>query len=122
MPQARFVIHKHQATHLHYDLRLEKDGVLKSWAIPKGLPLEFGVKRLAVSVSDHPTDYIGFKGTIPEGEYGAGTVEIWDSGRYSTETWEDKKIIFKFNGNRYKGWYAMVHTRGNNWIIFRVKR
>lgn len=118
-----FVIHEHHARSLHYDLRLEKDGVLKSWAVPKGIPLEKGTKRLAIQVEDHPLDYAGFEGTIPEGEYGAGTVRIWDSGTYETVSWEEGKIEVIFRGKVLSGRYALVRfsrAGGNQWLIFRT--
>lgn len=118
----RFVVHRHHVTHLHFDFRLEKEGVLKSWAVPKGLPDKAGVKRLAVQTPDHPLDYIDFKGVIPEGEYGAGTVEIWDKGGYELESWEVNKAVFRLNGNKLKGWYALVHMGGKNWLIMKLKK
>ena len=116
----RFVIHKHKATHLHYDFRLEMEGVLKSWAVPKGVPEEIGIKRLAVAVEDHQLDYIGFEGIIPEGQYGAGTVEIWDNGDYELESMEKGKIVFRLKGGKVKGRYALIHTQGGNWLIFKT--
>jgi bifunctional non-homologous end joining protein LigD len=115
----RFVVQKHDASHLHFDFRLEMDGVLKSWAVPKGPPLESKEKRLAVHVEDHPVSYIGFKGVIPEGNYGAGTVEIWDSGTYEVllKTKKDLKIIL--HGKRLEGEYHMVNFKGKNWLMFK---
>jgi len=117
----RFVIQKHQATHLHYDFRLEMDGVLKSWAVPKEPPTATGIRRLAVQVEDHILDYINFEGTIPEGEYGAGTVEIWDKGRYTLKNRTDKMIEFTLQGSRLRGDYALIHFKENNWLLIRKK-
>ena len=121
--QPRFVVHKHDATHLHYDFRLEMDGVLKSWAVPKGIPEEGDAKRLAVAVEDHELDYMDFEGVIEEG-YGAGTVEIWDSGTYEVESRKPHKIVFRLNGTKLKGAYVLVQMKGKgekNWLIFRKK-
>lgn len=117
----RFVIQKHQATHLHYDFRLEMDGVLKSWAIPKEPLTKAGVKRLAVQVEDHELNYINFEGTIPEGMYGAGTVEIWDKGTYTLKTRKENKIEFTLHGNKLKGDYVFIRFRNKNWLFFRKK-
>lgn len=116
-----YVIQKHQARQLHYDLRLERDGVLKSWAVPKEPPSKKGVKRLAVQVEDHPIEYASFKGTIPEGEYGAGTVEIWDKGSYEAEKWMEKEIIVNIQGEKLTGTYCLIKFKKekNNWLFFR---
>jgi bifunctional non-homologous end joining protein LigD len=119
--KSRFVVHKHQASQLHFDFRLEKDGVLKSWAVPKGIPEEPGIRHLAVQVEDHPLDYIDFKGTIPAGQYGAGTVEIWDNGTYQATKWTDKEIAFEVKGKKLSGEYVMVHTRPKDWILLKRK-
>lgn len=117
-----YVIQKHVATHLHYDLRLEMDGVLKSWAIPKDPPITQGVKRLAVQVEDHPVEYASFEGTIPEGEYGAGTVEIWDKGTYKLIDRKEDKLIVEIDGERLKGIYVLVRFRDKkNWLFFKKK-
>lgn len=118
-----YVIQKHAATHLHYDLRLEMDGVLKSWAVPKTPPTESGIKRLAVQVEDHPIGYANFEGTIPEGEYGAGTVEIWDEGEYVLKERDKDKLIFEIKGRKLSGLYCLVRFKGKkNWLFFKKKR
>jgi DNA ligase D-like protein (predicted 3'-phosphoesterase) len=117
-----YVIQKHAATHLHYDLRLEMDGVLKSWAIPKEPPTAPNVRRLAVQVEDHPIEYANFEGTIPEGEYGAGSVEIWDRGTYRLIDRKEDKLIVEINGNRLKGTYILVRFKDQkNWLFFKKK-
>jgi DNA ligase D-like protein (predicted 3'-phosphoesterase) len=117
-----YVIQKHNASHLHYDLRLEMDGILKSWAVPKEPPKEKGVKRLAVATEDHPIGYENFEGTIPEGEYGAGTVEIWDKGSYELESRKRDKIVFHIKGNKMKGRYVLLKFKNQekNWLFFKV--
>ena len=117
----RFVVQKHRATHLHYDFRLEMDGVLKSWAVPKGPPTQPGVRRLAVQVEDHALSWIDFEGTIPKGEYGAGSVEIWDRGTYTLKNRTDKIIEFTLQGTKLKGNYALIHFKENNWLLIRKK-
>lgn len=104
----RFVVHEHFSKHHHFDFRLERDGVLKSWAVPKGLPERDGERRLAIAVEDHPLDYIGFSGVISEGEYGAGKVTVADSGTYIPVIWEEKKIEIFLSGNRFTGTYVLV--------------
>jgi len=117
-----YVIQKHAATHLHFDLRLEMDGVLKSWAIPKEPPTASGVKRLAVQVEDHPVDYASFEGAIPKGEYGAGTVEIWDKGTYKLIDRKEDKLIVEIDGAKLSGAYVLVRLKdGKNWLFFKKK-
>ena len=113
-----FVIQKHRATRLHYDVRLQKDGAMPSWAVPRGLPIARGDKRLAVRTEDHPIEYNAFHGTIPEGHYGAGEVRIFDDGTYERLEWTDKKVSFKLNGRRYPGLeFHFVKTR-TDWLAF----
>lgn len=117
-----YVIQKHSATHLHYDLRLEMDGVLKSWAIPKEPPLKEGIKRLAVETEDHPLDYANFEGEIPEGAYGAGKVEIRDKGHYTPLEIGEGKIIVEIKGEKLKGVYCLIKTKfkeQKSWLFFR---
>src|SRR3954451_21039940 len=114
---SRFVIQKHDATRLHYDFRLEMDGVLKSWAVPKGLPWKQGEKHLAVEVEDHPVEYAGFEGIIPKGQYGGGTVMLWDRGNYFVfgeeplQSWRDGKLHIVLEGEKAKGEWTLVRTR-----------
>jgi len=118
----RFVIQRHSATHLHYDFRLEMDNVLKSWAVPKEPPTETGVKRLAMEVGDHQLSYIDFEGTIPKGEYGAGTVEIWDKGTYAIKDRSTDKIVFTLHGQRLKGNYTLIRLKeSKNWLLLKNK-
>lgn len=128
-----FVVHKHASRSLHYDLRLESNGVLKSWAVPKGFSTDPKVRHLAVQTEDHPMSYANFAGTIPEGEYGAGTVEIWDKGTYKNlkegqtleEGIERGEITVWFDGKKLKGSYALIHTNygkgDKSWILFKMK-
>src|SRR2546427_4975857 len=121
-----FVVQRHDARRLHYDFRLERDGALASWAVPKGVPIEPGEQHLAVHVEDHPIEYTRFHGEIPKGQYGAGTVEIWDSGTY--ELLEEKPnggLTVRLKGKKLNGTWALVpaHLSGNekNWLIVRKR-
>ena len=120
-PERLFVIQKHNATRLHYDLRLERDGVLVSWAVPRGLPTVPGERRLAVRTEDHPMDYADFEGWIPEGHYGAGEVKIFDRGTYEPLEWKDDKLTFRLNGQRHRGEFHLVKTK-TDWLVFLSKR
>lgn len=116
-----YVIQRHDARNLHWDFRLERDGVLVSWAVPKEPPTEKGVRRLAIQTEDHPMEYASFSGVIPEGEYGAGTVELWDQGTYETIKWREKEIIVILSGERLKGQYCLIrfHKVKDGWLFFR---
>ncbi|MFL5864099.1 MAG: non-homologous end-joining DNA ligase [Solirubrobacteraceae bacterium] len=125
--EARFVVQEHHATRLHWDLRLEHDGVLASWAIPNGIPADPSDNRLAVHTEDHPLEYLDFHGEIPAGEYGAGTMTIWDQGTFETHLWEDKKVEITFHGERLSGRYGLfpIGQRGHDgsekdWMIHRM--
>lgn len=127
------MVHEHWARHHHFDFRLEmpsyakalegEEWVLKSWAVPKGVPEKNGIKRLAISVEDHPVDYIDFKGEISEGCYGAGTVKIFDKGEYGLIDRTENRIPFRLKGQKLKGEYSLVEIKGreNWWLLFRVE-
>ena len=117
---SRFVVQEHHARSLHWDLRLERDGVLVSWAVPKGIPDDPKRNRLAVHVEDHPLSYIDFAGEIPAGSYGAGEVQIWDAGSYDCHKFRDDEVIVTFHGKRVQGKYALFQTDGKNWMIHRM--
>ncbi|GAA3565591.1 DNA polymerase ligase N-terminal domain-containing protein [Nonomuraea rosea] len=115
-----FVIQEHHARSLHWDLRLERDGVLVSWAVPKGLPADPGTNHLAVHTEDHPMEYLTFHGEIPKGEYGGGSMTVWDTGTYETEKWSDREVKFVLHGGRASGRFVLFQTRGKNWMIHRM--
>ena len=119
----RFVVHEHEATHLHYDFRIEMHGVLRSWAIPKGPSMDDSQKRLAVLVDDHPLEYIDFEGIIPEGRYGAGPVVVWDNGTYDLLEEKTDKISFILKGKKLKGNFTLVRMKGKEkeWLLIKQK-
>ncbi|QIS08671.1 ATP-dependent DNA ligase [Nocardia arthritidis] len=116
-PGNRYVVQEHHARRLHWDVRLERDGVLVSWAVPKGPPTSSDQNRLAVHTEDHPLEYLEFHGAIPKGQYGAGEMMIWDAGTYETEKWRDDEVIVEFHGQRLNGRYAFIQTNGNQWLM-----
>jgi bifunctional non-homologous end joining protein LigD len=121
---ARFVVQEHHARRLHWDLRLERDGVLASWAVPKGIPMRKKPNHLAVRTEDHPLEYLHFHGEIPKGQYGAGSMTVWDTGTYDTEKWSDDEVMVVFHGDRVHGRYVLFRTDkepgGNQWMIHRM--
>ncbi|MDD1685179.1 MAG: ATP-dependent DNA ligase [Methanoregula sp.] len=120
-----FVLHEHFAKHHHFDLRLEHDGVLKSWAVPKGLPAKSGERRLAIAVEDHALEYIGFEGTIPKGEYGAGEVRIRDTGTFVPLVWEADRIEVVLQGKEFMGNINLIRFKKsgeNGWLIVKSRQ
>ena len=129
----RFVIHEHHASRLHFDLRLEIDGALKSWAVPKGPSMNPGDKRLAVQVEDHPIEYLKFEGEIPAGQYGAGRVYVWDTGFFEPKgpdvlgDWKRGQLEFNIHGSILKGGFALVEMKGRRsgdkrlWLLIKMK-
>lgn len=118
----RFVVQEHHARTHHFDFRLEKDGVFKSWAVPKGLPDAVGVKRLAIQVDDHALEFGAFEGTIPQGEYGAGEIHVWDSGTYDVVEWTPDRITVNLHGTHTAGSFEILkfkHGKEREWLIIR---
>ena len=120
----RFVVQEHHARRLHWDLRLERAGTLASWAVPKGIPMLPKPNHLAIRTEDHPLEYLDFHGEIPTGQYGAGTMTVWDSGTYELEKWNDREVVLTFHGDRVRGTYVLFKTdkepAGNQWMIHRM--
>lgn len=116
----RFVVQEHHATALHWDFRLEHDGVLVSWAVPMGIPPDPRENHLAVHTEDHPMSYLDFDGDIPEGSYGGGNVHLWDRGTYDVEKFEDDEVLVTLHGERVSGRYVLFRTRGRDWMIHRM--
>jgi len=116
----QFVVQEHHARTHHFDFRLEKDGVFKSWAVPKGLPDSVGVRRLAIQVDDHALEFGTFEGTIPQGKYGAGEIHVWDAGTYDLVEWADDRIRVKLHGSRANGLFEIFkfrHGKKRQWLI-----
>jgi bifunctional non-homologous end joining protein LigD len=118
--QPRFVVQEHHARSLHWDLRLEHDGVLASWAVPKGIPVDPKRNHLAVRTEDHPLEYLTFEGEIPDGQYGAGAMRVWDAGTYETHKFTDREVQVTLHGEQVDGRYVLFRTRGKDWMIHRM--
>jgi bifunctional non-homologous end joining protein LigD len=118
--EPRFVVQEHSARAMHWDLRLEHEGTLASWAVPRGIPHDPAKNHLAVRTEDHPLEYLSFHGDIPDGEYGAGTMRIWDRGTYELHKFRDKEVMVTFHGERLEGRYVLFRTDGKNWMIHRM--
>src|SRR6478752_7642802 len=118
--ELRFVVQEHSARAMHWDLRLEHEGTLVSWAIPKGIPVDPKRNNLAVQTEDHPLEYLDFHGEIPAGHYGAGTMKIFDRGTFEVEKWRDAEVMVVFHGERVRGKYVLFKTGGKNWMIHRM--
>src|SRR3954464_7641839 len=116
----RFVVQEHHARRLHWDLRLEHEGTLASWAVPRGIPPDPKRNNLAVRTEDHPLEYLEFHGEIPAGNYGAGTMTIWDRGVYELHKWRDGEVMVTLYGERVQGRYVLFRTRGDDWMIHRM--
>jgi bifunctional non-homologous end joining protein LigD len=121
----RFVVHEHDSSHLHYDFRLELEGVLRSWVVPKGPSMNPSERRLALLVEDHPLEYIDFEGIIPQGSYGAGEVLVWDTGPYELLEQKQGKLDFVLEGQKLKGAFALTllkdRGKGNEWLLIKKK-
>ena len=121
----RFVVHEHDSSHLHYDFRLELEGVLRSWVVPKGPSMNPAEKRLALMVADHLLEYIDFEGIIPQGHYGAGAVVVWDTGSYELLELEKERIAFVLRGEKLKGAFTLMRLKGrgkgNEWLLIKRK-
>jgi bifunctional non-homologous end joining protein LigD len=119
-PAPRFVVQEHHARSLHWDLRLERDGALASWAVPKGIPVDPAHNHLAVRTEDHPLEYLTFQGQIPAGEYGGGSMGVWDTGTFETHKFDDDEVMVTLHGERVHGKYVLFRTRGDQWMIHRM--
>lgn len=121
MGRDRFVVQEHHASTLHWDFRLERSGVLKSWALPRGVPTDPTVNHLAIPTDDHDLSFASFEGQIPSGRYGAGRILIWDSGTYVSRKWIESEIVVELHGGRLNGPYSLFRIRGGRWLLHRMR-